>query len=504
MITGLALIATSTCFAYNIYEYYKKSNIEVVESVKCRNEIMDRRSWREFFKEIKVVNRHGETPIYVSEKLVGNQLEVKFRLPSGIMKDIIRKKRDQICQFVDVTSCIIDIQMNDMIIKLAMLNDEQRKYDIVFSSMNIKNSESDTPRYISHENFEHGIVVYYTFPMGLFDSLNDTTKAKIKAMFECNDVKMIQEKGKLKLFIYTSELPTMVRYNKALKCTDTRYLRIPIGESLDGVVEMDFSEENGHLSVVGESNSGKSTVGRVMLTHLARNYTRKDVRLWLSDLKGMELNSFADLEIVDRYNNLSTINTCHMILDIYQIMQKRSEVMNGVRSISNLVEYNELASKMNLPEYPRIIFYVEEVVKLFSEKPNTKFKYNGEDYTVGEVIDKYVELGQQGRSFGIHCWIFSQRTCKMSLDPRLKANIGTKLVLKCANGTNSEIALDKGDYSASELKGRGHGYLCDGKGKVELQCYYIDKSEVFDMIEDKLTVEGRKINKKERKALGLM
>lgn len=312
------------------------------------------------------------------------------------------------------------------------------------------------PKQIKKEKTIKGEKYIFSIPVGFGcesllkfkDSLESAIGYKTEFSFEGNYWIIEIIKNKLK---------GRIDYTIPNKTND---LIIPIGESIEGIVNLNL-RDNPNVYVVGTTGSGKSVCLKSILTSLVNLYSPKELELILCDLKRVELSLFRKLEHVKKFV-YSVEDTTDTINEVLEECEKRFELFSK-RNVVNIWEYNKLVRN----KLPYKFLIIEEVVNLLQDKKGIGMKY-------------LKQLTSICRACGIQVILTMQRPSNDVLDVVVKSNITNRICFKTEDLKNSIIALD--DEGCEKLKGKGHGIFKTGSIKKEFQSYFITDEEVKEYI----------------------
>lgn len=200
-----------------------------------------------------------------------------------------------------------------------------------------------------------------------------------------------------------------------------------------------------HLLVAGATGGGKSVFLLSIITQLLLRFRPDELRLYLIDPKQVEFTIFDVLphlegKVVWRLPDAVTcIN--HLIAE----MERRHEIFkeNGARDLN---DYNQLMKRNGKPTLPRIVLIVDEFADLLLQ--GDEFKEEKAQFENGVT-----RLSQKARAAGIHLILTTQRPTRQSLPTTIKANLPTRVALKCSQRVESEVILDQS--GAELLQGKG-------------------------------------------------
>ncbi len=219
------------------------------------------------------------------------------------------------------------------------------------------------------------------------------------------------------------------------------FLRIPIGTTLDGRTEINFSLGDRssvyHAFIAGTNGTGKTTLINNIILGIAENFTANQVKLYLMDYKqGVEFQVFekhpnCEHLFLDNTNVAAAIN---LIDDFANLINTRSELFKDA-AVSNIDDYNKTQSSKVIP---RIILVIDEVQRLFSGgyKEQSHFEQQLE-YVV-----------RQGRSFGIHIIMSTQTLTGANISPAIMSQIPLRIAFKLIGSEIWKIYASNNDEPA--------------------------------------------------------
>ncbi len=232
--------------------------------------------------------------------------------------------------------------------------------------------------------------------------------------------------------------------------------RYVVGQKPDGTVLCGDFADGGtpHLLVGGQAGSGKSTFLLSMVASLVYAHGPEEVRFTLVDPKRVTFTSPAFAAAVGAHLDGPIAYEMDSVLPtldrLVEVMEERYDAFQRVQ-VQNLDDYNAQVGDEGRLE--RKVLVIDEFQALMSDR--------GEAKAFGDLVQR---LGSKSRAAGIHLVLSTQRPDRQTIPPGIKANLGGKVALKVASGTNSRIILDAG--GAEKLHGcgdlladLGHGIL---------------------------------------------
>ena len=285
---------------------------------------------------------------------------------------------------------------------------------------------------------------------------------KLEAALDVYAVKIKEGKNKRRILLYTvpagDGLPEVLYWKEEYLNRDSFVLLL--GESLTGPVSVNLTKIP-HILVGGSTGSGKS----VLLKLLLMQCVQKGAWVYIADFKGG-----VDYPRVwhNRCHMVTTKETLlHMLERIVYELEIRKELFSRAEC-SNLDEYNRKTGSM----HPRIIVACDEVAEVLDKTGLEK----SEKEQVAQIENKLSVIARQGRAFGIHLILATQRPDANILSGQIRNNIDCRA---CGHADNvlSQIILDNTDASSRIPKDvQGRFLLHDG---TVFQGYLFDEEKAF-------------------------
>lgn len=212
-----------------------------------------------------------------------------------------------------------------------------------------------------------------------------------------------------------------------------------------------------HMLVAGQSGSGKSVFLNSLICGIISNYHPSECRVLIVDPKGTEFNSFAghpsvgNLRLHDDGNvPFGTDQAIEVVTTAVDFMQYRMGLFKKL-GVNNLDACNELIRTSDVPlfnQYGNQVYYtVPRIVVVIDEFYDLMVSF-------GSSFEEPLSvLAAKARSAGIHLVLATQRPSADVIRGALKANLSTRVALKVASRTDSQVIIDQG--GAESLCGRG-------------------------------------------------
>ena len=253
-------------------------------------------------------------------------------------------------------------------------------------------------------------------------------------------------------------LPKTIIWNDNYLVRNESGFMLALGEDVTGEKITINLKHTPHVLIGGSTGSGKS----VLLKLLLMESVKKGAEVIISDFKG-------GVDFPKIWQKKCTIITekqalTSMLKDIVFELEKRKNALK-VSGCANIDEYNKLAeSKMK-----RIVFACDEVAEILDKTGLSK-----EDKAEVAVIENYLStVARQGRAFGIHLFLATQRPDSNILAGQIKNNLDYRVCGR-ADLILSQIILDNGDANERIAK-NAQGRFLDNNGTL-FQAYWFDEN----------------------------
>ncbi len=287
-------------------------------------------------------------------------------------------------------------------------------------------------------------------------------QSRIEAALNLNITKMEQGKNRQRIILYAvsgdKQLPEKIIWKE-------QYLKkeeflLVLGQSLQEQVLVDLKQIP-HLLLGGSTGSGKS----ILLKSLIMQCVKKDAVVYIADFKGgVDFSPVwhKQCQIITEEETL--LNTLMMIVEE---LEKRKDLFLA-HSCANISEYNRKEPE-NLQ---RIIFACDEVAELLDKTGLSKEKKE----LVTKIEGNLSVIARQGRAFGIHLILATQRPDANILSGQIRNNLDYRI---CGRADNvlSIIILDNTD-AAEKIPKSAQGLFLNHEGTV-FRGYLLDENEVF-------------------------
>ena len=289
----------------------------------------------------------------------------------------------------------------------------------------------------------------------------DKKRLAIETALGITIVKLAYAKGKSRVLMYAvsarDDLPEVLKWKDSY--LSPKSFVLVLGESYTGPVTVNLAHIP-HILLGGSTGSGKS----VLLKLLLMQSLRKGAMIWVADFKGG----------VDYPHNWDGL--CEMVfteqelievLDKLVCMLEQRKAAFRSTGCSNLDEYN---SKLGCC-IPRCIFSCDEVAELLDRTGAD----NERKKLLAQIENKLSTIARQGRAFGIHLILATQRPDATVIPGQIKNNMDFRVCGR-ADSVLSQIILDN-TSAAEQIPKDARGRFITGDGIV-FQGYLFDEGQL--------------------------
>lgn len=232
---------------------------------------------------------------------------------------------------------------------------------------------------------------------------------------------------------------------------------IVLGEGYSGRVSVNISKIP-HMLIGGSTGSGKSILLKLVLMQCVK----KGAKIYIADFKGG-----VDFPPIwhTKCSLLTDEKTLHKVLvSITDELQNRKQILRTA-GVANIDEYNRNAEK----KLYRIVFACDEIAEVLDKTGLSKQQKD----EILKIESELSIIARQGRAFGIHLVLATQRPDAAILNGQIRNNIDTRI---CGRADNvlSQIILDNTDASDKIAKS-SQGRFLTNSGKI-FQAYWFDEN----------------------------
>jgi S-DNA-T family DNA segregation ATPase FtsK/SpoIIIE len=234
---------------------------------------------------------------------------------------------------------------------------------------------------------------------------------------------------------------------------------INIGESQIDTVSINLNATP-HILIGGSTGSGKT----VLLKLILMQCVRKNADVYIADFKGgvdypRQWHKYCKMQFtVEQFSRT--------LIDILEVLEDRKRVFRE-ESCSNIAKYNKIHFDNPMK---RIIVVCDEIAEVL-DKTGLDKESKAE---VTKIESMLSTIARQGRAFGVHLILATQRPDSEVLKGQIKNNIDFRICGK-ADKVLSQIILDNPD-GAEKIPKDKQGIFLTNTG-VLFKAYYFDDSE---------------------------
>ena len=284
-------------------------------------------------------------------------------------------------------------------------------------------------------------------------------KEAIETALDITIVKMRNGSGKSSVLIHAvpavSDLPDMIKWKD--KYLSTQSFILNLGESFTGPVTVDLARVP-HILLGGATGSGKS----VLLKLLLMQAIKKEAIVCIADFKGgVDFPPVWHKECRMCFEEQPTLA---LLTEMVEELDRRKQLLKA-SGLPNIDHYNA-ATGENLQRY---IFACDELAEMLDKTGLAKEQKE----TVNKIEGVLSTIARQGRAFGIHLILATQRPDSTILNGQIKNNINCRI---CGRADNvlSMIILDKTD-AADQIPEDAQGRFLLNDGTM-FQAYWFDNA----------------------------
>ena len=285
-------------------------------------------------------------------------------------------------------------------------------------------------------------------------------QAAIETALDITIFRIKNESGKSRVRLYAvpavSDLPEMIQWQD--KYLSQQSFVLALGESFTGSVTVDLAKIP-HILLGGATGSGKS----VLLKLLLMQAKKKGAEVCIADFKGgVDFPTAWHQKCRMCFEEKATLE---LLTELTGELERRKQLLTATGQ-PNIDRYNE-ATGENLTRY---IFACDEVAEMLDKTGLTKEQKE----IVGKIENRLSMIARQGRAFGIHLILATQRPDANILSGQIKNNLNIRICGR-ADHVLSQIILDSTE-AADQIPDYAQGRFITQDGTV-FQAYWFDDSE---------------------------
>ena len=313
---------------------------------------------------------------------------------------------------------------------------------------------------IRRDREHNNVKIWEFFPVGIPLIKWENCQEALETLLDVTIIKMTYHQGKSRIRVYAIpadiELPQLLLWNDSF--LSPKSFVLTLGESLLGPVTVDLAKIP-HILLGGSTGSGKS----VLLKLLLMQAVKKGAKVCIADFKGG-----VDFPPVWHENCRMCIeesDLLKLLTELVDELERRKQLFREARC-SNIDAYNK-ATDEGLQRY---IFACDEVAEVLDR---TNRSGAGKEF-YGKIESKLSVIARQGRAFGIHLILATQRPDAALIPGQIRTNLDCRICGR-ADTILSEIILGDGEAARQIPKdARGRFLLHDG---TLFQAYWFEENE---------------------------
>ena len=337
-----------------------------------------------------------------------------------------------------------------------------KKINQSLNIVGLVNHAGQSPLLLKRHN-EYGITIMEFDPNGipLYDWEDKKEDIETALNMHIENIRYGKSRDKIVLQAISGNenLPDVVHWKS--KYLSDEDFTLSFGQSRTGQTKINLAKIP-HILLGGSTGSGKS----VLLKLLIMQCVKKDAEVFIADFKGG-----VDFLPVwhERCNIITEENTLLEVLTtLVDELENRKQVFREY-GCANIREYN----KMNAPKIKRIVFACDEVAEVLDKTGLSKDAKE----LVTQIEGKLSIIARQGRAFGIHLILATQRPDANILAGQIRNNIDYRV---CGRADNvlSQIILDNTN-AAEQIPKDSQGLFITHDGVI-FKGYLFDEKAIFD------------------------
>lgn len=313
-----------------------------------------------------------------------------------------------------------------------------------FQSIGLANTAGLAPKLLrKHRDKGHPRVTIWEFnnpslPLKLWED----KQLAIEAALDINIISMKYGKSRSRIIVHAvpakDDLPEYIEWKDEYLSPDSFVLTL--GEGYIGPVTVDLAKIP-HILLGGSTGSGKS----VLLKLLLMQAMHKGAEVYIADFKG-------GVDFPPAWHEHCRMcfeedNLLELLTGIVDELERRKKVFKEA-GYPNLDEYNKAKGS----HLKRLVFACDEVAEILDKSGADKSRKD----KLASIESKLSIIARQGRAFGIHLILATQRPDANLIPGQIRTNLGCRICGR-ADSILSQIILDStaaADQISKEARGR--------------------------------------------------
>lgn len=228
-----------------------------------------------------------------------------------------------------------------------------------------------------------------------------------------------------------------------------RDLGATVGATVDGPLRLDLRKDGPHGLVAGTTGAGKSELLQSLVAALAVEHPPSHLNFVLVDYKGgAAFKEAKDLpHTVGFVTDLDAHLTRRALTSLNAELRRRERTLaeHGAKDLLDLIE----RSPEQAP--PSLLIVIDEFAALKTEVP--------------EFVDGVIDIGQRGRSLGVHLLLATQKPGGV-ITAAIQANTNLRIALRVADGNESAEVIGRKDAADIDRALPGRGFVRTGPTEI--------------------------------------
>ena len=233
-------------------------------------------------------------------------------------------------------------------------------------------------------------------------------------------------------------LPDLIKYD-GLEFDRTNELTLPLGiyDDPNNQLQSNFSVNlsNGHVVIVGSSQSGKTSMLQLFLRDIAEKYTPSEVQVYILDFASKALNVFSSLNHV---GGVVLPSEDEKLKNLIRMLKKEIAQRKDTFAQLGITSYNSYI-EAGYNDKPQIVLMIDNFVALRE--------------LYGEYDDEFLYLCREGASLGITIVITALQTNPIGY--KYLSNFVSRYCLFCNDSGEYSNMFDRCKMEPKHVAGRG-------------------------------------------------
>ena len=284
----------------------------------------------------------------------------------------------------------------------------------------------------------------------------------IEAALNVNIIKIIEGRNKRRILLHVvpadSGLPDFIKWNDSYLTDDDSTLIL--GKSQLGLESVDLSKIP-HILLGGSTGSGKSILLKVLLAQSLK----KNAIVSIADFKGgVDFPKVWHDKCRMCFNEETLLK---LLTELTDELERRKSLLREA-GCANISDYN----KQSAVPLQRHIFACDEVAEVLDKTGLTKEQKE----RIGLIENRLSIIARQGRAFGIHLILATQRPDANILSGQIRNNIDCRVCGR-ADTILSQIILDNTTAAEQVPKDKAGRFILHA-GTI-FQGFWIDETDIL-------------------------